>query len=351
MQQLKYSSLQCVSLTVGCVITRVTATKEQNVKKLLVILSLFIYCGLAGCSATQSTAKSEPANTVRIAAYNIEHFGMMFDQHDVPWNDRDKTEYYRDLEDIYEVARVIKMDNFDPDIICIEEGPTQKNLELFNKKDLDGKYEFVKVFDGNSTRGQTLCMMAKKGFNPIKIDQYYEEIDPADPAGKERLFSRGPAFVTFETPCGAKICVGVTHIKSKYGDNPEMVKFRSRQTARLGEICQGYMDSGIDYVTVMGDFNDYFGMDENETKAGLDAVAQVNVDKKDLKCLTYDLQMMGKNSYHCMLKPAKYRSFLDHAFASKKLADAVVDVQLFNPPIADVASDHWPIMVTYKLDK
>ena len=86
---------------------------------------------------------SVQGEAVKVATYNIEYFSKMFDQQEIPWNDRDKTEFYRDREDIYEVASVINLTQFDADIICIQEGPTQEMLELFNKEFLDGKYSFV----------------------------------------------------------------------------------------------------------------------------------------------------------------------------------------------------------------
>ena len=147
-----------------------------------------------------------------------------------------------------------------------------------------------KVFKGNSDRNQTLAMLAKEGFIAEKIDLYYDDIDPADAEGKKILFSRGPAFVTFTTPQGNKLCVGVTHIKSKYGDNPEMVKRRGRQTARLGEICEEYIADGIGYVAILGDFNDSYGMDKNEQQAGIDAVAQTVVGHDNIVALTKPAQ-------------------------------------------------------------
>ena len=287
------------------------------------------------------------AENVKIATYNIEHFARMFDQHKLPRGERDMTEYYRDCEDIYEVARVINLPDFDPDIICIEEGPELAMLELFNKDYLNSKYAFVRVFDTNSNRDQTLAMLAKPGFVVKQIVQYCKDPDPADSSGTKWLFSRGPGFVQFQTPGGNQLCVGVTHIKSKYGDNPDMVKRRGRQMARIGAICASYIDSGLDYVAVLGDFNDSFGLDKNETKAGMDAIAQVLAASDRITCLTRPLQQQGDYTYHCQFKSPRYRSFLDHIFVSESLAKINSSIKVIKDPIADVASDHWPVLANF----
>ena len=285
---------------------------------------------------------------VKVATYNIEHMMKMFDQQQMPERSRDMTEFYRDEEDMYEVARVITLPQMDPDIICMQECCSQEMLEYFNKEFLDGKYSFVKVFNGNSD-SQTLAMMAKKGFEPVKIDEYYQMKDKGYRDGTSDLFGRGPAFVKFKTPKGNMLWVGTTHAKSKYNDSANMVKWRSRQVDTLREICEGYLDAGDSFVTIQGDFNDSFGMDKNETKAGKDAVAQLLLGKKKMRCLTKKLQDSGLNSYHCKIKPPTYRSFLDHVFVSEPLVDKVVSIKLIQDPIAEVASDHLPVVMTYNL--
>ncbi len=285
---------------------------------------------------------------VKVATYNVEHFMKMFDQQRMPERSREMTEFYRDEEDQYEVARVISLPEMDPDIICIQECCDQEMLELFNNEMLKGKYSFVKVFNGNSD-SQMLAMMAKKGFEPVKIDEYYQMKDAGYRDGTSDLFGRGPAFVKFETPGGNMLWVGTTHAKSKYNDSANIVKWRARQVDTLREICEKYIEQGDIYVCLQGDFNDSFGKDKNEEKAGIDAVARALEGKHLLKCATKKLQDSGKNSYHCKIKPPTYRSFLDHVFMSEKLSDRLETIRLIEDPIAEVASDHLPVVMTYNL--
>ena len=285
---------------------------------------------------------------VKVGTYNVEHFMRMFDQQQMPERSRDMTEFYRDDEDQYEVARVINLPQYDPDIICIQECCNQEMLEEFNKEQLGGKYSFVKVFNGNSD-SQMLAMMAKKGFEPVKIDEYYQMKDKDYRDGTNDLFGRGPAFVKFKTPKGNYLWVGTTHVKSKYNDSANIVRWRSRQVTTLRSICEDYIKSGGDYVIIQGDFNDGFGMDSNENKAGMDAVAQLLLGERKMHCVTKKLQDDGLNSYHCKIKPPKYRSFLDHVFVSEELVNKVINVKMIDDPIAEVASDHLPVVVTYNL--
>ena len=285
---------------------------------------------------------------VKVATYNVEHFMRMFDQQQMPERSRDMTEFYRDEEDQYEVARVISLPQMDPDIICIQECCDQEMLEAFNNEMLGGKYSFVKAFNGNSD-SQTLAMMAKKGFEPVKIDEYYQMKDAEYRDGTNPLFGRGPAFVKFKTPAGNMLWVGTTHPKSKSGDSVNIVKWRGRQVDALRSFCESYLEAGDKYVILQGDFNDSFGMDNNENKAGLDAVAQMLLGEQKMKCLTKKLQDQGINTYHCKIKPPKYRSFLDHIFVSQQLAGKVENVKVIDEPIAEVASDHFPVVVTYNL--
>ncbi len=296
-------------------------------------------------------AADSSAETIKVATYNIEKFSDMFDQHNLPLSQRDRTEYYRDCEDIYEVARVITLPNFSPDILCIQEAPDQETLELFNKEYLKGLYQFVRVFKSNSTSGQNLAMLAKTGFNAESVDEYYGDTDPADSSGKKLLFSRGPAFVTFRTPEHNRLIIGLTHIKSKFGDNTDMVLKRTRQIARLRDICEKYIEANPSptYIAVLGDFNDSFGKDNNEVKADTDALTEALAGKKLLRSLTAPLQEQGEYSYHCQFKPIRYRSFLDHIFVSIPLFQNTSATTVITDPIADVASDHWPVMATFNL--
>jgi endonuclease/exonuclease/phosphatase family metal-dependent hydrolase len=321
-------------------------------------------------AGTLSARADAPANTkaewLRVATYNIEHLAKMFDQEHIPWDDRDKTEFFRDQEDLYEVSRVIQRADFDADVIAIQECCSQENLEHFNKHWLDGRYGTVKVFEGNSTRGQQLGFLIKPGIKLLKTKEFSKDPDPVDDpelrelkknvnlAEGNLLFSRGPAFVKLRTRGGNVLWVGCTHVKSKYGDSPAVVRWRIREIQRTRELCGELLKtSDTDYLIMAGDFNDSPGKDDNEKTVGTDAVSVMTLGKgpETLVNLT-DRILKDKPdaaSYHCELKPPRYRSFLDYLFVSPALAEHVNKAYLVDPPLAAVASDHFPLVGVFRL--
>src|SRR5436190_23897586 len=156
------------------------------------------------------------AETVTVATYNIRHFQGHFLAHDLaqklpkPVIDPvvkellDSERRHND-EDNWEVAEVLTDDRFNPDVLVIEEGCSQENLDYFNKRWLRGAYETATVFPTNTDREQNLCMLLKPGFKILeRKDQYYLEKDTVPNGRTDRLFARGPAFCLVQTPGGYK---------------------------------------------------------------------------------------------------------------------------------------------------
>jgi endonuclease/exonuclease/phosphatase family metal-dependent hydrolase len=298
---------------------------------------------------------------VRLASYNVEHFMRMFDQHRMPQRSQSRDELFRDEEDQFEVARTMRLEQFNADIIAIQECCSEDMLRRFSDELLTGQYAFVKVFPGN-TDGQYLGMLARPGFEVLAVrDEYHREADSVDdPAvrrNKERsgladgnlLFSRGPAFVKFRTPGGKVLWVGCTHIKSKSGNNAAVTRWRIREIERTRQICGELIaEGGSDGLVMLGDFNDDFGMDRYEQEVDTDAVSVMLQGEADEKMTSPTRKYVRRHpaaaTYHCEIKPPTYRSFIDHAFVSASLGAAVRGAHVVDDPIAAVASDHYPIV-------
>ena len=335
---------------------------------LLAAAGLFGTLLAAARAATPTSPPAAPADveTVRIATYNIENFARFFDQHDLPFEKKDKTEFFRDEEDLYEVARVIKSPAMNADIVVLQEACSEKHLQEFNSHWLWRKYDLVKVLPNNTTREQNTAILARKGFVPLEIRSFRNEPDPVDDPklrnlkqsaglGKGNLlFARGPAFVLFQTPKGNRIWVGTDHTKSKYGNSEAVTKWRIRATRRLREICGELIkEHKTPWLYVGGDFNDSFGLDEHERKLGQDSVRQMVVGQGDEKLVSLTLPLVEKDpkrvSYHGEIKPARLQAFVDHVFASPALAALCKGVTVVDPPIAAVASDHYPVVAEFAL--
>jgi endonuclease/exonuclease/phosphatase family metal-dependent hydrolase len=319
--------------------------------------ALIAACVAAGPASVEarSTPRDDRSAGVRVATYNIEHFMQMFDQVLMPERSRERQELYDDEEDRYEVARTLE--GLDADIVGIQECCSQEMLEWFNREDLGGRYAYVKVFPSN-VAGQWVGMLAKKGFRAIQERSFAGEVDPVRDGRLERikgdaglweknlLFSRGPGFVLFEAPSGERFWVGATHVKSKYGNSEAVTAWRIREVKRTREICHELLAEGkTDKLVMLGDFNDDLGMDYHERKLRADAVAVMTADDSKLTSLTFPLAQADANrsTYHCEIKPPRYRSFIDHIFVSPAMAGWAGKVAIFDDPIAAAASDHYPV--------
>jgi exonuclease III len=315
----------------------------------------------------QEAPKATQTEQVRIGSWNIEHFMKMFDQDRMPLRAQEQSELWRDEEDQYEVARVIKDTSFAPDILVIEECCDEAMLKLFNRKWLPGIYPYIKVFTSN-TDGQFLGIMAKAGFEPQQVKEYYLDKDPLQDKritndkeelnsseGENRLFCRGPGFVLFKTSKGNQVWVGTTHSKSKSGNSKAVTEWRIRELERTRQICGELIKAGPSKrLVLLGDFNDDFGMDNYEKGLGIDAVETMlkgTLPEEKLVCLDEAIWKSDPTaaSYHCEIKPKRFRSFLDHAFASPELAASVKSTVLIQESIAYVASDHLPILCIFDL--
>src|SRR5687768_14360769 len=84
--------------------------------------------------------------TVSLATYNIEHFESSFEHYRLTRDKKIKDnpdpvlkalleeERLQNEEDQWEVSRVITHPRLNPDVIVIQEGCSQSNLEYFNKR-------------------------------------------------------------------------------------------------------------------------------------------------------------------------------------------------------------------------
>ena len=288
-----------------------------------------------------------------------------------------------DDEDNWELAQVITHADFNPDVLVIQEGCTQDNLNYFNKRWLNNAYATAVVFATNTDRDQHLAMLLKPGFKILaKRDQYHLEKDTVANDRGERLFARGPAFCLIETPGGYRFWVGVTHQKSKriefgkeqadaiYAANRgvpreqverkiaeaklklsrDAAAWRNRESKRTHEIMRELEKAGPDDVILLGDMNDDLGEDEAEKQAGGDAIAALVGPAADGFVLaTRPLAEKGEFSFGGYYR-TDFRNLIDHAVLTRGMKDQVQGVGVFKGGLTAVASDHYPVYVKIKSD-
>ena len=310
---------------------------------------------IAGLLAALLLAGIARAESITIATYNVEVFHEHFIAATQPTGNAELTRRLRaDADkDLWMIAQVILDPKLNPDILCLEECCEQAELDKFNKDWLKGAYESVIVFPTNSDRHQQLGMMLKPGFKVLeKKDQYYLEKDPGQNERGDRLFARGPSFVLVQSPGGYQFWVGVTHGKSKRGNNVEVAKWRNREASRLHEIAKEIEHSGKGNgdVVVAGDMNDELGFQEFEQEAGGDSVAlAVGPAEDGFVLATKPLIDAGKISYGGYWRP-QFRSFIDQIIVSPEMKDQIQEVNVFQDGLARAASDHYPVYIRINAD-
>jgi predicted extracellular nuclease len=160
-------------------------------------------------------------------------------------------EYKRDKFDdqtMDNIARVIK--DINAHVICIIEVENREVLKAFNSQNLNRKYPYNMLIDGNDPRGIDISIYSK-----LKLGEIHTNI--FDGPANSRTFSRDCLEVEVITDNGESIYFLVNHFKSKSGSNQEdNDKRRRRQTERVSQILQDRYDLRNQKVVVAGDFND-----------------------------------------------------------------------------------------------
>ncbi|HEV7301869.1 MAG TPA: endonuclease/exonuclease/phosphatase family protein [Tepidisphaeraceae bacterium] len=363
---------------------------------------------LAALAMAPLTAKAEEFT---VASYNIENFHANFSGHrklqaarkqplDDPAAKRERDEAIREEtamneEDQWEIAETITDPAFNPDILLIQEGPLQADLEYFNRRWLKEAYTTVIQLptNVNPDRPQTLCIMMKPGFEIVdRRDQYFKEVDVVPNDRDNRLFARGPSFLKVRTPSGYEFWIGNTHQKSKGVRLPardgnaagegsgatdeaspteaastsqpeqesasemrtrmerEAAEWRFREAARTHQIIKELEAAGPTDVMLVGDMNDDVGMDKTEKLLGHDGMAAL-IGPPDAGLILATQKLIGDEqiSFGGYWRP-RYRSLIDHVVTTKSMGDQIADIKIFTGSLARVASDHYPVVVKVKAD-
>ncbi len=323
--------------------------------RLFTCLLILVTFSLGGCdNSVQATGATE---VIRVATYNVENWHTHFHHHRLtklepesiapapPAMSELLTQLrFANTEDNWELSLVIK--DLNADVLLIQEGPGQPDLEYFNRKWLEGMYETVKVFQTNTTRVQTLAVMVKPGFKVLETVETLETPDPEDLNPRsDRLFARGPAFVHVQTPAGKRLWIGTTHQKSKAGNSLAATRWRIAEGRATYKIMLELHQRTGDGVLLAGDMNDTLGLDDHEATIGQDAVEALVGPGTHL--VTRTLAESGAISFGGYDSP-RYRSFIDHAVATSNLA-TVAEASVYNEPLSQVASDHFPVLITLTL--
>ncbi len=303
----------------------------------------------------QNATTQPTGQPVRIMTYNVENFAENFKAFAVSKTTQPDwppaaleliaRERKEDDEENWEVARTIT--DVKPDIWVLQEGCDGKDLNYFNTQFLQGYFETVHIFKTNTERGQNTAILVRPGFKVLEFREDYRNEPDTNHVNPifDKLFARGPGFALIQAPNGTKFWVGTNHAKSKSDNSLEVTKWRNAEAERTNQIVNEVKKIGPPQVFFLGDMNDELGMDEFEKQAGGSAIEKVaGTGATALTILTKPLVDRGEISYGGY-RSARHRSFIDHAFATPEAAEWVKYVYVFRGDLADVASDHYPVVV------
>ena len=313
--------------------------------------------------APPATLPPRDESRVRVATWNVENWHENFEAFrrkgerpsDPAAQKALQQEGFQNDEDNWEVAQVLRDPAFNPDILVIQEGPLQAELEQFNTQWMGGAYETVHVFAGNGTledegRAQTVAILARPGFKVVEVrEDYHKMPDEGDLNPRsDFLFARGPAFVLIEAPGGVRFWVGTTHQKSKSGNDAAVTRWRNAEAAATHQIMRGLRKAGPQQVILMGDMNDELHVQPYEVEGGGDVMATLaGPPENGFLLATRELADSGQLSFMGYWRDT-YRSLIDHVVISEETAPLVQQVAVYDSPLARVASDHLPVYVDLK---
>jgi endonuclease/exonuclease/phosphatase family metal-dependent hydrolase len=304
------------------------------------------------------------AEEITVATYNIENFRQNFLAHRIstsrpswmPRGDPQAAELmdelrYANEEDNWEVSQVILDPKFSPQVLVIQEGCSQSDLEYFNRTFLKNAYETALVFPSNTERNQHLALLMKPGFRVVeKRTEYYMEPDSEKNDRGDRLFARGPAFVKVQSPGGYRFWVGTNHQKSKSDNSVDVTKWRNREAKRTHEIIKELEKAGPDDVIFLGDTNDELGIQEFELAGGGDVISNLVGKPEDgIILATRQLAEEGQVSYKGYVRNDR-KSFIDHVLITSAMKTQIDKVEVFQNNFTHSASDHFPVLVRFKAE-
>lgn len=142
------------------------------------------------------------------------------------------------------------------DVLAVVEAEDRTALRRFNSDVLQPQqgvaFDHIMLIDGNDDRGIDVGILTRNGHEITGINSH---VDDADNQGL--IFSRDCAEYSIATPAGNTVLVMINHLKSKgFGTQTSSNAKRLRQATRVRAVYDQRRAAGVDYIAIVGDFND-----------------------------------------------------------------------------------------------
>ncbi len=277
-----------------------------------------------------------PAETLRLATYNVENYGAA-DRVIAAGYRRD----YPKPESAKTALRAV-IRSLAADVLILQEMGGPAHLEEL-RRDLRAEgldYAFGLVLDGDD-ENRHLAVLARQQPQAVKS---HADLTFRYRGGEGRL-KRGLLEVTLATSAG-EITIWGLHLKSRFTDNsddPMSAKRRAGEATAIRDlILAKFPDSKTARCVIMGDFND--GRTSQAVrfmgKRGQTTIAEL-LPATDSRGETWTYAYRKEDTYQRV----------DHVLVSPGLLPLVADgrAEICDVPATMSASDHRPVVVTLRL--
>jgi len=221
------------------------------------------------------------------------------------------------------------------DVIVLQEVENEDVLNQLNTLELDDRYDYITVSEGNDPRGIDVGVLSKYPFDEVvsHADEVFTQSGQTSPNYR---FARDAYEVHMTINERHVVLIGV-HFKAKDNDDPDK---RLAEAQRTRNIANGIAQNDpTAAIIVLGDFNDV------PMSPPYQAVAQPDpsYDNAALLAPTAD-----QWSYYYSGK----QELVDHVMMNPLAAERVDggQVRIVHGPEAEDASDHAPVIVGFELN-
>ncbi|MCA9621774.1 MAG: endonuclease/exonuclease/phosphatase family protein [Myxococcales bacterium] len=223
----------------------------------------------------------------------------------------------------------------DADVVALQEVENQAVLESLDEVELDDRYPYVAITQGNDPRGINIGFLSKLPIDKVvsHADEFFTKEGTTAPSYR---FSRDAVELHLTINGRHVVLVGV-HFKAKDNDDPDKRLAEAQQTRKIvDDLLAADPGAGI---AVLGDFNDTPGSPPVDAVLGQGPTLLAATDAVPVSD-RWTYQFSGN------------RELVDHHLANPLLAERANPdaARIIHGPEQQTASDHSPVLIGYDLN-
>ena len=263
-----------------------------------------------------------------VATWNVEN---LFDALDDPDKLDERLSSAQVEAKLEAVARVLTA--LDADVVALQEVENERILDML----ADGPaaalgYEHRFLFDGFDPRGIDVACLARV---PVAGAASHIGEDFPNEDGTERYFFTRDALEVFAEPRGIPVTIMVLHLISMADGGSDDRRLAEAMQAR--RIADARVGMGMERFLIAGDFNDF------PDSAVLDAIT----GGPEITDLTVNVPIDDRWTF--VFRGAQQQ--VDYIVGTPIMQTEVDEVAILHGPEVEAASDHYPIVARFTLNR